>query len=411
MYATPADLASLPAQLEPLLEGYYVVGTGDSGAAAALLSLAALYSVTMTVGSFGMRVPSPNWQAAMERKLETEAQKSGNGALARKNSMRSPAGYAVTDAAALSTVQFYLIWTVIFGNACGGMALLSSAKTVMGETFGTLLPALVTTSFTTGYVASLSMSNAAGRLGWSFSSDYIGRKNTYAIFALTGVPLVASLPHLGQLAASGGAGGMADAGGLLASLGSPELAALYIFYGGTCLVVSNYGGQFAVLPGYLADLFGERHVGAIHGKVLTAWAGASIVGPSLLSTLRQRSYEASCHDLVGLIDGKNFERVFGAGVSELDQLITQKTVTIPRLLELCPPTTTDPTLFLYDTTFYGISGLLLLAGVSNSLIRKVGQQHFYELERTVGRKEEEVEVEKEDKEAEQGKKRRRDRLV
>ena len=163
--ATQADIAQLGIDLS---EGVYLVGTGNTGAASAFLCLGAVYFSMMMAGAFGNRVPAatwrpPNWAA------ETHAEATSNSMITTEN---------VDHAQALRTPQFYLLWTAVLGNAVSGMALLSSAKTVMSDCFGTLMPLVVTAGFASSYVAALSAANATGRLGWAFSSDYLGRKNT-----------------------------------------------------------------------------------------------------------------------------------------------------------------------------------------------------------------------------------------
>ena len=104
---------------------------------------------------------------------------------------------------------------------------------------------------------------AVGRFGWSALSDYIGRQNTYAIFGL-GIPIVGFAPILCHTAVETSV----NPGG------SNALPMLLTFYGGSVLAITFYGGIFSVLPAYIADLFGQKHAGSIHGKALTAWAGS-----------------------------------------------------------------------------------------------------------------------------------------
>jgi hypothetical protein len=105
---------------------------------------------------------------------------------------------------------------------------------------------------------------------------------------------------------------------------------LAIFYGGTILSISFYGGLFSVLPAYIADIFGQKHVGAIHGRVLTAWSTAALLGPMILTTLRRAAHEDALQSLVAKCDPGAFQRAFGAPVDQLSQLVSAKTVTINR---------------------------------------------------------------------------------
>lgn len=296
----------------------------------------------MALGASLMRVPKENWIPP------------GWTPPAETNLMTS-----VNYKQALTTPQFYLLWTAVMGNACSGMALMSSARTVMSESFGSIMPLVVTSAFSANYVAGLSLASAAGRFGWAFGSDYLGRKNTYYVFGL-GIPIMASLPAVTHLA----------------TVNPSDVIPLAAFCAGTGIVITFYGGLFSVLPGYIADLYGQRYVGAIHGRILTAWSAAALVGPTILTTLRNRALVDALTDLASKVDDVSFELVFHASKAQLPELIEAKTVTIPRMLELCPEGTVDPTMMLYDTTFYGIAGMLTLACASNAVLRSVDRRHF-----------------------------------
>ncbi len=139
-------------------------------------------------------------------------------------------------------------------------------------------------------------------------------------------------------------------------------------------MISFYGGVFATLPAYLADIFGTKFVGAIHGRVLTAWSLAGVLGPKILTSLREQSVYQAISDLASKIDSDKFQQAFGADKSALDALVEAKTVTIIRLMDICPPGTIDPTPFLYDSTVYAYAGMLSVALVSNALIRPVSSK-------------------------------------
>lgn len=121
----------------------------------------------------------------------------------------------------------------------------------------------------------------------------------------------------------------------------------------------------------VADLFGQRHAGAIHGRVLTAWSAAALVGPNMLGYLRESSYDDAVRELTSRLEPGTFEKAFGAPVERLEALVEAKTVTIPRLMELVPVGTTDPTPILYNTTMYGIGGMLSVALLANYLISPI----------------------------------------
>lgn len=229
---------------------------------------------------------------------------------------------------------------------------------------------IVTPSFSTGYVSALGIGMALGRFGWSAISDVLGRQNTYAVFGL-GIPIVGMAPYLCHMAS--------EVGGELVS------PYLMTFYGGSVLALTFYGGIFSVLPAYIADLFGQKHAGAIHGKALTAWAASAVAGPMGLAYLRSYSYDNAMEDLLHIVeahDASALERTFGVSNSDneaIQKLVEAKTLTIEKLMELAPPNTVDPTPFLYDTTCYVAAGLMSLAFLSNLAIRPLDLRQ--ELER------------------------------
>src|SRR5262245_243310 len=118
------------------------------------------------------------------------------------------------------------------------------------------------------------------------------------------------------------------------------------------LIFTMYGGGFATIPAYLADLFGSRYVGAIHGRLLTAWSTAGVVGPLAITSLREYSVKQALHKLAMKVDPAAFAAKFGAPRERLDELAAAKTVTLPKLLEIAPPGTPDPTSTVYNSTMY-----------------------------------------------------------
>jgi hypothetical protein len=125
------------------------------------------------------------------------------------------------------------------------------------------------------------------------------------------------------------------------------------------------------MPSYVADVFGPKEAPVIYGRVMTSWAATAIASPSLLQHLRDRANAQAIDALAAATPAADFERAFHAPTDELAALVDAKTVTIARLVEIAPPGTVDPTPFLYDSTFYAISGILGVAAVSNALIRPV----------------------------------------
>jgi len=356
--ASARDVAQLHTSLPP---GVYEVGTGDSGVRHTFLALAALHTTAMLTGAAGQRVPPPGWKPLGSSHQEGVSLQP---ATAPSRDALAANGNVDPDQV-MRTPQFYLLWAAVAGNAIAGVSVISCAKTLMTDCFASALPGVVTAGFAAAYVAALSGANMAGRFGWSFASDFLGRQNTYYIFA-AGIPTVLVLPYLTEWAAT-----------------APAMVPLVLFYGGTWLVVSFYGGVFSVLPAYLSDLFGPKHVGAIHGRLLTAWAAAAAGGPYLLAALRHRSYDKAVHELAAQIDPNVFERTFGAPMSELDQLLERKSVTIPHLMDIAPGGVLDPTPMLNNDTMYAMGGLLSVALACNAAIRPVDPKHFIENRQTV----------------------------
>jgi MFS family permease len=205
----------------------------------------------------------------------------------------------------------------------------------------------------------ISVFNMIGRFFWASASDYLGRRNTYWIFFALGILLYLSIPWSAHQASI-----------------SPSVVWLVYFYAATMIIFTMYGGGFATIPAYLADVFGTRYVGGIHGRLLTAWSTAGVLGPWAITSLREHSIRQSVGELVSKIDPSVFERTFGAGVNQLDLLLEQNTVTIAKLMAIAPPGTVDPTSGLYNTTMYLMAALLAIALVCNALMRPVEKRHM-----------------------------------
>jgi hypothetical protein len=147
------------------------------------------------------------------------------------------------------------------------------------------------------------------------------------------------------------------------------------FYAATMIIFTMYGGGFATIPAYLADMFGTRYVGGIHGRLLTAWSLAGVLGPVAITVLRERSIDTAIRDLAPRMDPERFRQAFGAGVDQLDALIAQQTVTIAKLMEIAPVGTVDPTPSLYNLTMYLMAALLAIALLANALMAPVDTRH------------------------------------
>ncbi|KAL7518960.1 hypothetical protein ACHAWX_003759 [Stephanocyclus meneghinianus] len=372
--ATEADIAKAVGTMGSEGPGAYAIGTGDTGVAKAMGTLAVVYGCLGAIGSRFMMIPHPEWCPDRHRGTEvvatTNAQlnsttSSGPGSNANdsNNNFGLPASYVTAN-----TTQFPLLWLSVFGNATGGLALLSSSKMMLTDIFAGVAPHIVTPAFCTGYVSALGVGMALGRFGWSAISDVIGRKSAYALFGL-GVPIVGMAPYLCHTVVDIAGNGSLTTGEI------NVMPYLLTFYSGSVLAITFYGGIFSILPAYIADLFGQKHAGAIHGKALTAWAASAVAGPMGLAYLRSSSQEKSIQELLTTIhahDATALERCFGCSIHDeatIEKLIDAKTLTIGKLMELAPPGTVDPTPFLYDSTCYVAAGLMSVAFVSNLAIR------------------------------------------
>ena len=158
----------------------------------------------------------------------------------------------------------------------------------------------------------------------------------------------------------------------------PKIMYLIMFYAATMIIFTMYGGGFATIPAYLADMFGTMHVGGIHGRLLTAWSAAGVIGPLAIAQLRQLSVNNALDSLKVNIDPTLFLEKFGAPIEKIDELVKAKTVTISKLMEIAPLGTVDPTPSLYNTTMYAMAFLLVIAFFSNLLIKPVNKKHFVE---------------------------------
>lgn len=214
-----------------------------------LLTLAAIYAVLMLAGASVIRLPAPGWKPE------------GWVPVVKKGAMQTHADIRVRNA--VRTPQFYLLWIVLFVNVTAGIGILEDAKPMIMDFF----PSNVTEATATGFVGLLSLANMSGRFGWSTLSDKIGRKQTYIMYLGVGAALYA----------------------VLALAGSSATA---LFVTVTFLIVSFYGGGFATIPAYLKDLFGKLEVGAIHGRLLTAWSAAGVAGPLIVNAIVDGRREA-----------------------------------------------------------------------------------------------------------------------
>ncbi|NBS25482.1 MAG: MFS transporter [Gammaproteobacteria bacterium] len=333
--------------LVPGPEGVYVVGTGSAGVAQTFMVLGLLYFIVMLIAAFSYRVPADDWKPSGWTPPEEDSETS-----------KMITTHNVDIEEAMKTPQFYRLWIVLCMNVSAGIGVLGVASTMMREIFGTTLPGIVDGAFAALYVSMISVFNMVGRFFWASSSDYIGRKNTYWIFFALGIVLYCSVPFAANQVSA-----------------SPAVVWLVLFYGATMSIFTMYGGGFATIPAYLADVFGTKFVGGIHGRLLTAWSTAGVVGPLAITSLRESAVVRAIEDLVSRIDPAVFEARFGAGIEQLDQLVAAQTVTIASLMEIAPEGTIDPTSGLYNNTMYLMAVLLFIGLVANATMKPVESKH------------------------------------
>src|SRR5579864_3455425 len=295
--------AMIGSPLADNLMKYYATPT-SVGVIETFVTMAAVYFVFMMAGAFGYRIPVSGWKPE------------GWTPPATTNAMITTRHVHLREAH--KTPQFWLIWWVLCLNVSAGIGIIGMASPMLQEVFaGKLIGIEVAfndltavqkgqiAAIAAGFTGLISLFNILGRVFWASSSDYLGRKNTYFVFFLLGIAMYASAPwpgHLGNVA---------------------------LFVGAFCVILSMYGGGFATVPAYLADMFGTQMVGAIHGRLLTAWSAAGIFGPVIVNYMRE--YQ--------LAQG------------------------VPRAQ-------------VYDTTAYILCALLAIGFVCNWLVKPVADKHF-----------------------------------
>ena len=296
--------AMIGSPLANILMNYFKTST-SVGVWQTFLVMAAGYFVFMTAGAFGYRVPPAGWRPE------------GWTPPATTNAMITTGHVHLKDAH--KTPQFWLIWAVLCLNVSAGIGIIGMASPMLQEIFGGSLIGRPDLGFAqldagqktaiagiaAGFAGIISLFNIAGRFFWASLSDKIGRKATYFCFFALGILCYASAPTF-------------------AHMGSKAL-----FVSAFCVILSMYGGGFATVPAYLADMFGTQFVGAIHGRLLTAWSTAGIIGPVVVNYIRE------------------FNKAAGV-----------------------------PTDRLYDVTTYVLAGMLAIGFVCNLMIRPVAAKWF-----------------------------------
>jgi MFS family permease len=291
--------AMIGAPLAALLMNYFKTPT-SVGAWETFMAMGAIYFVFMLIGAFRYRIPPAGWIP------DGWTPPNANRGMITQHHVH------LKDAH--KTAQFWLIWWVLCLNVSAGIGVIGMASPMLQEIFaGNLigLPGVTFNALTieqkaqiaaiaAGFTGLLSLFNIAGRFFWASLSDYIGRKNTYYTFFLLGIALYALAPSAAQFGSKLG------------------------FVACFCIILSMYGGGFSTVPAYLADVFGTQFVGAIHGRLLTAWSTAGIIGPVVVNYIR--------------------EAQLAAGV---------------------------PRDHLYDSTMYILCGMLVIGLICNLLVRPV----------------------------------------
>ncbi|HEU4583482.1 MAG TPA: OFA family MFS transporter [Polyangiaceae bacterium] len=219
----------------------------STGVAQTWLVLGVVYLIVMCAGAFGYRLPAPGWKPQGWVPPPVRA-----GALMTK--------FDVAPGRAITTRQFWCLWVVLCFNVTAGIGVLLQASPMIQEVFkGT-----ITAGAAAGFVGLLSLFNMGGRFFWASLSDKIGRKATYACFFVLGPAMYALVPFAGG-----------------------QLGSVPLFVACFCVILTMYGGGFSTIPAYLADVFGTKYVSAVHGRLLTAWSVAGILGPVLVNYLRE----------------------------------------------------------------------------------------------------------------------------
>jgi len=240
-----------------------------------LMVMGVIYFLVMAIGALSFRVSPSGW------KPHGWSAETGTAA----NAMITTGHVHVNTA--WKTPQFWLIWGVLCLNVTAGIAVIAMASPMLQDVFGAKLVGVDTKAALTlaqkasiaaaaaGLVGLISLFNSLGRIFWASMSDKLGRKTTYFALFVIGIVVYVLLPTWGHL-------------------GQPLLFVLSI-----CVILSMYGGGFATVPAYLADIFGTQMVGAIHGRLITAWSVAGVVGPVLIASLRQFQIDHGvAHNLV-----------------------------------------------------------------------------------------------------------------
>jgi len=339
-----ADLAKLPYQ--HLAEGFYLVGSGNTGIAASLCLTALAYAGVIIASGLAIRLPPPS----------THYRVSGSQPVKGRN---------VRVETVLATPQFWLLFSSATILATGGMGLMSVAQPMIQEIFSSSLPWLVTPKFASLYLMSLAVANLGGRVAWAALSDAIGCRKTFSLLCLLSLPSFLSLPPLTSLCVS--------------QPHSP-LAPYYLlgFCASSFLAVSVMGGVFSVLPPYEAHLYGSKYVGAIHGRFLPFSTIRGIAGPAIVLNLREKEEQEAFQNILSQVDPEMFRDRFGVDISEAQLLFDSQVLGLESLSSLVSAESGSGCVqaMLYNSGMNTMAGLAVIALACNLAIKPVHQKHF-----------------------------------
>lgn len=272
LIASPLSAALLAAyDPESGTEGW--VASGEA-VGMLFITLAIIYLAYMLFGALTIKVPAAGWKPSGFDPAKVKAK-----ALVTDSQ--------VSASNAIKTKQFWLVWIALFCNVTAGIGILEQASPMIRDFFREPDGAsMVSVGVASGFVGLLSIANMAGRFGWSSTSDVIGRKKIYMMYLGVGAVLY-----------------------VLLALAGSSTTALYVVL--AFVIISFYGGGFSTLPAYLRDLYGTFQVGAIHGRMLTAWSAAGIAGPLIVNAfldaqgtpgeLTAQAYQPALLTMVGLL--------------------------------------------------------------------------------------------------------------
>jgi MFS family permease len=349
-----------------LEEGAYLVGTGSTGITETLLTIGCLYGSIMTLASLQYRYPSMEVDSGPTHSPSTQTDTSGTTAATAPSTAPSRAitTFNVDTTVATTSKQFWLMYTGFGLAATGAYGFIGAGKTMVGECFGPV----ITPAFAAAFVASMGVGNLAGRVGWTLGSDYFAT-------LVKGVPVLRAAgddPFLGRKMAFSM---MFTVPMILYPTAywcvhqDPSQFTLFLFTGSVLGVVSSFGGMAATRPALCADVWGLKNgPGVLSARQLSVVLPAALAGPAIVSHFRGEASHEAIVDLVGKCQDQEFETTFMASKDHLEELIEAKTVTINRLLEICPSGTIDPTPYLYDQALMVMGALGVGALVTNALL-------------------------------------------